>query len=135
MMFPNYTNKNIFVSNFISWIRDSGGSECWVLNKTNLEIYKFKATQITEFDIQVDLTNGLTNELIISARFVLHMKQSILELFEEVPGTIYTKKLDVYRTLYQLVIEKYNKIKMKKIKEELKEKMEFIENEFPELII
>lgn len=133
--YKTYKNKGVFVSTFISLIRENGGSECWILNKQNMEIYKIKATQITEFDIQIDLINSLTQELVISTRFVLHMKQSILELFEEVPGIIYSNKIEVYRELYNTLNEKFNKSKMKKLKLELKERIEFIENEFPELII
>lgn len=135
MQFQTFKNKQLYVSNFINIIRDKGGAECWVLNRKHFEVYHFKAEQITEFDVRIDLRNALTKELVISVNLVLHMKQSMLDLFEEVPGIIYVKKLDVFHDLYGVLSDKYNNVKTKKIKLELKERIEYIENEFPELII
>ena len=84
MQFQTFKNKQLYVSNFINIIRDKGGAECWVLNRKHFEVYHFKAEQITEFDVRIDLRNALTKELVISVNLVLHMKQSMLDLFEEV---------------------------------------------------
>lgn len=130
-----FTNKKYFVSQMVRQVRDTGGCEFWVLNKQYLEVYYFKATQISDFDVQLDIENSLVQEHVFSGVFVLHMKDHILELLEEVPGTVYMKKLDCYRGLYSSLYEKASKTKTKKIKEELVEKIDFVESEFPQLVI
>lgn len=131
----SYTNKNYYVQLMVRAVREHGGAEFWVLNKKHLEIYHFKATQVSDFDMQMDIDNALLNEHIFSGIFVLHMRDHIVTLLDEVPGTIYVKKLDCYRELYNSLYAKASKIKSKKIKDELVEKIEFIETEFPQLVI
>ena len=58
----------------VSDIRSDGGVEFWVFNTKYLEIYHFKATRISEFDVQIDLNNALENQHVHTAVFVLHMK-------------------------------------------------------------
>lgn len=130
-----YTNKKYYIQLMVRAVRKTGGAQFWVLNKQYLEIYHFKATQISEFDMQLDINNALAKEHVFSGVFVLHMKDHIHELLEEVPGTIYVSKLDCYRELYCSLYEKASKTKTKKIKAELIEKIEFIEQEFPQLVI
>jgi hypothetical protein len=133
---PNiYDSKTFYISQMIRDIRDSGSNEFWVLNKQYMEIYYFKATQISEFDVQIDLYNALADEHIFTGVFVLHMKDNILKFLEEVPGKIYLKRLDCYRELHTSLYEKASKTKTKKIKQDIIEKIEFIENAFPQLII
>lgn len=128
-------SKSYYVQQMVRTIRDVGSDEFWVLNKQYLEIYHFKAVQISEFDVQIDLNNALEQEHVFTGVFVLHMKENILKLLEEVPGKVYLKKLDCYRELYQTLYEKASKTKTQKIKQELIEKIEFIESEFPQLVI
>lgn len=128
-------SKRQFVYQMISSVRNDGGIEFWVLNKKYLEIYHFKATQVSEFDVQIDLNNALEREHIFTGMFVLHMKENILEFLEEVPGTVYLKKIECYRSLYDSLYEKTSKTKTLRIKQELVDKIEFIEEEFPQLVI
>lgn len=128
-------SKSMYIHSMVRKVRDTGDDEFWVLNKMYLEIYSFKVVQVTDFDIQIDLRNCLENELVYSGIFVIHMKDHILELLEEVPGKIYLKKLDCYRSLYASLNEKVGHTKSSKIKQELLEKIEFIETEFPQFII
>ena len=116
-------------------VRETGGSECWVLNKHYLEIYHFKGTQISDFDVQIDLNNALEQEHVFTGIFVLHMKDHILSLLDEVPGKVYLKKIECYRELYDTLNKKFTKTKILRIKNELAEKIEFIEEEFPQFII
>ena len=133
---PNiYDSKTFYISQMIRDIRDNGSNEFWVLNKQYMEIYYFKATQISEFDVQIDLYNALADEHLFTGVFVLHMKDNILKFLEEVPGKIYLKRLDCYRELHTSLYEKASKTKTKKIKQDIIEKIEFIENAFPQLII
>lgn len=131
----SYTNKKYYIQLMVRAVRNYGGTEFWVLNKQYLEIYHFKATQVSEFDVQIEINNALLREHIFSGVFVLHMKDHIATLLEEVPGTIYVKKLDCYRELYGSLCEKASKTKTKKTKDELLEKIEFIETEFPQFVI
>ena len=58
---PNiYDSKTFYISQMIRDIRDNGSNEFWVLNKQYMEIYYFKATQISEFDVQIDLYNAFS---------------------------------------------------------------------------
>lgn len=133
---PNIiSTKSQYVHRMVSDIRANGGTEFWVLNKNYLEIYHFKATQITDFDVNIDLENALAEEHIISLTFVIHMKDKILELLEEVPGKVYINRFECYRELYKSLQEKYKTIKNKKIKSELVEKIDYIEVQFPELLL
>lgn len=133
---PNvFKSKRQYVHHLVSNVRQNGGDEFWVLNKTYLELYRFKATQVSEFDVQINLYNELEKEQIFSGVFVLHMKDHILTLLEEVPGAVFTKKLECYRTLYDTLYEKAAKIKTKKTKTDLIDKIEFIETEFPQFVI
>lgn len=128
-------SKRQYVYQMVQDVRNDGGTEFWVLNKQYLEIYHFKATQISEFDVQIDLDNALEKEHVFSGTFVLHMKDHILTLLDEVPGTVYIKKLECYRALYDSLYDKASKTKTLRIKQELVEKIEFIEDEFPQFVI
>jgi hypothetical protein len=130
-----YTNKKYYIQLMVRAVRNHGGVDFWVLNKQYLEIYHFKATQISDFDMQIDINNALVGEHVFSGVFVLHMKDHIATLLDEVPGTIYVSKLDCYRELYRSLYEKASKTKTKKIKTELVEKIDYIEVEFPQLVI
>jgi hypothetical protein len=130
-----YKNKGYYIKTMIHNVRKNGIDECWILNKQNLEIYSFKATQISEFDVQIDLFNSLENDKIFSGLFIMHMRENILKLFTEVPGTIFVNKLDCYRALYSSLNINLTKTKQKKKIMELEEKIEYIEMEFPQLII
>ena len=61
------------------------------------------------------------------------MKENILNLLEEVSGSVYLKKLECYRDLYKSLCEKVNK--NNKNKNEIIEIIEFIENEFPQFVM
>lgn len=128
-------SKKQYVHRLVSDIRADGGADFWVLNKTYYEIYHFKATQITDFDVTIDLENTLAEEHVFSGTFVLHMKEHILELLEEVPGKVYLNRFECFRDLYKSLIEKFETIKSKSIKEELKEKIDYIEDQFPQLLL
>jgi hypothetical protein len=133
---PNIiSSKRQYVHHMVKSVRDNGDVEFWVLNKTYYEIYHFKATQISEFDVNIDLDNALAEEHIMSMTFVLHMKDKILELLEEVPGKVYLNRFECYRDLYKSLHEKFENIKSKSIKAELIEKIEYIEEQFPELLL
>lgn len=133
---PNiYSSKKMFVHTLVKNIRTTGGMEFWVFNKTYFEIYYFKVTQISDFDIIIDLENALAEEHIISLSCVLHMKDKILEFLEEVPGKVYTNRFECYRELYQSLTDKFKTLKSKTIKQELLEKIEYIEDQFPELLL
>jgi len=133
---PNIiSSKRQYVHRLVSDVRANGSTECWVFNKNYLEIYHFKVTQITDFDINIDLDNALAEEHILSVVLVLHMKDKILELLEEVPGKVYLNRFDCYRELYKSLHQKFETIKSKSIKEELLEKIEYIEAQFPELLL
>jgi hypothetical protein len=133
--FDVFKDKKKFVHHMVRKVRDDGGAEFWVLNKKYLEIYQFKATQVSDFDVQIEIINSLVKEHLFTGTFVLHMKDHILKLLEEVPGVVYNKKLDCYRELYQSLYEKAKKTKSVKNKAELVEKIEFIETEFPQFVI
>lgn len=130
-----FTSKEQFIQPLVSYIRNTGGFDFWVLNKTYLEIYHFRCTQISDFDVMIDLNNSLEREHIYSGTFVIHMKSNILELLNQVPGKVYTHKLDCYRELYYSLIEKISITKSKKLTVEFTMKVEFLETEFPELLI
>jgi len=130
-----FKSKRHYIHHLVSNVRRDGGDEFWVLNKTYLEIYKFRSTQISEFDVQIELDNELEKERVFSGVFVLHMKEHMLTFLEEVPGAIYTKKLECYRALYTTLYEKASKSKTYKTKAALVEKIDFIENEFPQFVI
>lgn len=133
---PNvFSTKRGFVYTLIKNIRANGSEICWVLNKQNYEVYEFRVVQVSEFDIRIDLINALENELILSTAMVLHMKDKIIELFDEIPGKVYLNKLECYRELYNSLNEKYDKLKNKKLRVEIKEKIDYIESTFPELLI
>lgn len=133
---PNiFRSKRQYIHRLVTEVRKNGGNEFWVLNKTYLEIYRFKTTQVSEFDLEIELHNSLEREQIFSGVFVLHMKDNILKFLEEVPGSIYLKKLECYRALYDTLYEKASKTKSKKLKKELVDKIDFIENEFPQFVI
>jgi len=123
------------VGRIVRSIRENGGCEYWVLNKTYMEIYHFKFTMVSEFDVQIDLTNSLANEHLLTGIFVLHMKDKIAKLLKEVPGTFYEIKFECYKELYLSLYDKFNKSRTKKTKETLAEKIEFIECEFPHLVL
>jgi hypothetical protein len=130
-----FSSKKHYISSMVRTVRETGGSECWVLNKHYLEIYHFKGTQISDFDVQIDLNNALEQEHVFTGIFVLHMKDHILSLLDEVPGKVYLKKIECYRELYDTLNKKFTKTKILRIKNELAEKIEFIEEEFPQFII
>ena len=130
-----YSSKSSFTHTLVSTVRAEGGTEFWVLNKQYYEIYHFKVTQVSDFDINIDLVNALEEEHIMSVTFVLHMKDKITELLDEIPGKVYLKKLDCYRELYMSLIDKSNTIKSKDLKEEIMEKIDYIESTFPQLLI
>jgi len=133
---PNIiSSKKQYIHQMVKDVRDSGDTEFWILNKTYYEIYHFKATQISEFDVNIDLDNALAEEHVLSMTFVLHMKDKILELLEEVPGKVYLNRFECYRDLYKSLHEKFESIKSKSIKAELIEKIEYIEDQFPELLL
>lgn len=135
---PNvFTSKRHYMNEMIRKVRDTGGDMFWVLNKTHMEIYKFTVCQVTEFDVEIVLDNALENDNVFSGVFVMYKKgrDQIMKLFDEVPGTIYTKKLDCYRKLYDSLYEKAKKTKTLRLKQELVEKIEFIECEFPQFVI
>jgi hypothetical protein len=83
----------------------------------------------------LDLYNALEQEHIFSGTFVIHMKDNMLALLNEVPGSVYTKKLDCYRELYKTLNNKSERMKSKSIRKEMLEKIEYIEELFPELLI
>ena len=133
---PNvFNSKTEFVYKFKSLIQENGGAEFWVLNKNNGEIYRFKGTQVSDFDVTIDLFNALEQEHVFTATFVIHMKEKIAEFFDEIPGKVYLRKLECYRELYHHLNEKVEGIKSKKLKGEMEDKIEFIELTFPELLI
>lgn len=133
---PNIiSSKRQYVGRMVMDIRDKGGTEFWVLNKTYYEIYYFRATQVSDFDVCIDLENSLAEEHILSITLVLHMKDKILELLEEVPGKVYLNRFECYRDLYKSLHEKFENIKSKSIRAELLEKIEYIEDQFPELLL
>jgi hypothetical protein len=130
-----YSSKKEYFYKFKTLIKQNGGAEFWVLNKQNGEIYRFKGTQVSDFDVAIDLFNTLEQEHIITITSVIHMKDNIINFFEEVPGKIYLNKLDCYRELYQYLIEKLESVKSSKLKMEMEDKIEFIELTFPEFLI
>lgn len=130
-----FSNKEQFIRTMNSLIRQNGGLDFWVLNKTYFEVYNFHCVQISDFDIMIDLNNSLERENIYSGTFVMHMKTHILELLNQVPGKVYLNKLECYRELYQSLNEKIVSIKSKDLVREFSVKVEFLETEFPELII
>lgn len=133
---PNvFRSRTSFIHTIISDIRKNGVEECWILNKQYMEIYNVKAIRISEFDVEISLYNTLLNEFIIKSVFVLHMKDHILEFFNEVPGTIFQNKLECFRKLYEDLNVKLGKTKNKKRILELEEKIDFIETTFPQLLI
>ncbi len=130
-----FGSKKEFVYKFKSLIQENGGAEFWVLNKNNGEIYRFKGTQVSDFDVTIDLFNALEQEHVFTATFVIHMKDKIAEYFEEIPGKVYLRKLDCYRELYHHLNDKVESVKGKKLKKEMEDKIDFIELTFPELLI
>lgn len=133
---PNIFKSNVhFVNHMVSVVRDIGGCECWVLNKIYMEIYHFSFTRITEFDVQIDLTNSLAQEHILKGEFVLHMKDKLIELLEEVPGAFYLDKYECHQELYTSLYDKFNNAKTQKTKQSLVKKIEFIECEFPHMVL
>lgn len=133
---PNIINsKRQYVHRLVGDVRANGSTAFWVFNKNYLEIYHFKVTQITDFDVNIDLYNSLAEEHIMSIVLVLHMKDKILELLEEVPGKVYLNRFDCYRDLYKTLHQKFETIKSTNIKTELLEKIEYIEVQFPELLL
>jgi len=133
---PNiFTSKNTFVHTLVSEVRANGSIDFWVLNKQHLEIYKFRVIQISDFDITIDLINDLANEFIMNTTFVIHMKNKIVELMDEIPGKVYLKRLDCYRDLYSGLNEKLKRVKSDDLRIELEEKVDYIESTFPELLI
>ena len=133
---PNiYSSKSSFTHTLVSEVRANGGTEFWILNKQYYEIYYFKVTQISDFDINIDLYNALAEEHIISVTFVIHMKKKITELLDEIPGKVYLKKLDCYRELYISLVDRGTNIKSKDLKKEIMEKIDYIETTFPQLLI
>ena len=133
---PSIIKNNLqFVNQMIRNVRDTGGYECWVLNKNYMEIYHFRFTMISEFDVQIDLGNSLANEHVATIILTLHMKDKIIELLEEVPGIFYLEKYECHRELYTSLYDKFNKAKTKKTKQGLVEKIEFIECEFPHMVL
>jgi hypothetical protein len=128
-------SKKQYIHKMVSKIREIGDDEFWVLNKQYMEIYKFRAVRVSEFDVQMNLDNELAKEHIFSGIFVLHMKEFLLRFLEEVPGTVYVNKLECYRELYDVLYAKAHKTKSLKQKKMLVEKIEFIENEFPQFVI
>lgn len=131
-MFPRSAQ---FMYTLIPSIRRDGELECWILNKKNMEMYHIKFVLISEFDVQIDLTNALDRSHILRIIMVLHMKEKILELFDEVPGVIYLKRLQCYRELYSSLMNKAKKATSVRVKDALYTKLEYLESEFPELII
>lgn len=133
---PNvFNSKTEFAYKFKSLIQENGGTEFWVLNKHNGEIYRFKGTQVSDFDVTIDLFNALEQEHVFTATFVIHMKDKIAKFFDEIPGKVYLRKLECYRELYQYLNEKVEGVKSKKLKKEMEDKIEFIELTFPEFLI
>ncbi len=133
---PNvYSSKSSFTHTLVSTVREEGGIKFWVLNKQYYEIYEFRATQVSDFDVAIDLVNSLEGELVLSVTFVLHMKDKITELLDEIPGKVYLKKLECYRELYHSLLDKVETIKSKDKKLEMLEKIDYIESTFPELLI
>jgi len=133
---PNiYSSKSSFVHTLVGTVRAEGGIKFWVLNKNYYEIYEFRVTQISDFDIMIDLVNSLEGEFIMSTTFVLHMKDKITELLDEIPGKVYLKKLECYRELYGSLINKVEVLKTQKKIDEMLEKIDYIESTFPELLI
>jgi hypothetical protein len=130
-----FDSKKSFSYKFKSEIKANGGMSAWVLNKNNAEIYKFTGTQISDFDVTIDLYNALEQEHVYTATFVIHMTKQIINFFNEVPGKVYLSKLECYRELYQGLILNVVNIKDKKLKKEMEDKIEFIELTFPELLI
>ncbi len=130
-----YSSKKEYFYKFKSLIMEHGGAECWVLNKHNSEIYRFKGTQVSDFDVAIDLFNTLEQEHVFTVTFVLHMKDTIIDFFEEVPGKVYLSKLECYRELYQNLVDKVVGVKGIKLKREMEDKIEFIELTFPEFLI
>ncbi len=126
---------NFFINQLVRTVRNMGGCEFWVLNKIYMEIYSFKFTMVSEFDVQIDLSNSLEKEHLLSGIFVLHMKDKIIKVLEEVPGTFFLDKYECYNELYESLYDKLNKAKTKKTKQSLAEKIEFIENEFPHMVL
>ena len=130
-----FNSKKEFIYKFKNMIHSHGGAELWVLNKNNGEIYRFKGTQISDFDVTIELYNELEQEFVFSSTFVLHMKEKIVEFFEEVPGKVYLKKIECYRELYKFLTDKVGNLKCDKLKREMEDKIEFIEYTFPEFLI
>mgnify|MGYP006899666245 CR=1 FL=1 len=133
---PNIIKSNVhFISVMTSQVRNTGGCECWVLNKNYMEIYHFTFTRISEFDVQIDLVNSLEEEHVATIVLTLHMKDKIIELLEEVPGTFYLDKFECHQELYTSLYDKFNNAKTKKTKHSLVEKIEFLECEFPHMVL
>lgn len=133
---PNiFDSKTSFLYQFKSEIKVNGGMKAWVLNKHNSEIYMFVGTQVSDFDVTIDLFNALEQEHVFTATFVIHMSDKIIKFFNEVPGKVYLNKFDCYRELYQSLMHNVEKVKGGKLKMEMQDKIEFIELTFPELLI
>ena len=130
-----FDSKKSFSYKFKSLIKANGGANAWVLNKHNGEIYRFTGTQVSDFDVTIDLYNALEQEHIFTATFVIHMNEKIIKFFNEVPGKVYLSKLECYRELYHSLIDNVEGIKGKKLRVETEDKIEFIELTFPELLI
>jgi len=130
-----YSNKRYYVQIMVGNIRQNGTDECWILNKQYSEIYSFKSTRVSEFDVQITITNCLAFEQIFNGIFVLHMKDKIFSILAEIPGTIYISKLDCFRSLYDQLKNSVEKTKNKKKLAEIFEKINYIESNFPQLII
>lgn len=131
-----YNSANDFILRFKRDIKGEGGITFWVLNKQNGEIYHFIGTQVSEFDVAIDLYNTLEQEHIFTSTFVIHMNEKIVEFFKSIPGKIYLKKIECFRELYQSLSDKLSKgIKDNILRVETEDKIEFIELTFPEFLI
>ena len=130
-----YGSKKSFSYKFKETVIANGGMDFWVLNKDNGEIYRFKGTQVSDYDVTIDLFNALEQEHVFTATFVIHMKDKITAFFDEVPGKVYIKKLECYRELYQHLNSKVGGLKSEKLRAEMEDKIDFIELAFPELLI
>ena len=117
-------------------VRDYGYAIRWILNKNYYEIYQVEFTRIDEFNVEIKITNFLLNEFVAKEILTMHMTEKIVE-FVDIDGVYYNKKIDCVRDLYELLNKRLNRYKRKTSEKykELLEMVEYLEENFPELLI
>ena len=117
-----------FIKIIMGAVSQQGYYRFWIFNEDNFEIYEYSISRVSDYDIEIVLTNILLSEIILVKSLHHTKNDKILDILKIIPGKIYINKIETFRDLFKC-------LSAGKITNEKREIIKYLQNNFPQMLI